>query len=225
VLDVADDCHQGQIYGPGTCPARRCHLHALRQVWSGRTSLDVGCYMQTEGRLYHADGSKSSTKRDARGHIDPVVLRSGRRLRDRLDGSITHLGGSHVRSSRPILDLGATVEDMNSAIGNDSAGFTNRCWILWWRCRYIRGCLISSHILSSQSVASHKSVAAIKSMAKKLEAKLWQELTRKLTLWQVGHIINEVWQITSVAKTKHKPNNLWLPKFSLANCGWEPNRP
>jgi hypothetical protein len=88
-----------------------------------------------------------------------------------------------------------------------------------------RGCLVPSHILSSQSVASHKSVAAIKSVAKKLEVKLWQELVRKLTLWQVGHIINEVWQTTSVVKIKHKPNNLWLPKFSLANCGWEPNRP
>jgi hypothetical protein len=87
---------------------------------SGRTSLDVGCYMQTEGRLYHADGSKSSTKRDARGHIDPVVLRSGRRLRDRLDGSITHLGGSHVRSSRPILDLGAPVEDMNRTVPSET---------------------------------------------------------------------------------------------------------
>jgi hypothetical protein len=45
-------------------------------------------------------------------------------------------------------------------------------------------------------------------VAKKLEAKLWQELARKLTLRQVGHIINEVWQTISVAKTKHKPNNL-----------------
>jgi hypothetical protein len=42
--------------------------------------------------------------------------------------------------------------------------------------------LVSSHILPSQSVASHKSVAAIKSVAKKLEAKLWQELAKKLTL-------------------------------------------
>jgi hypothetical protein len=41
----------------------------------------------------------------------------------------------------------------------------------------------------------------------------------------VGHIINEVWQTTSVAKTKYKPNNLWLPKFGLVNCGWEPNKP
>jgi hypothetical protein len=31
-------------------------------------------------------------------------------------------------------------------------------------------------------VASHKNVAATKSVAKKLEAKLWQELARKLTL-------------------------------------------
>jgi hypothetical protein len=42
--------------------------------------------------------------------------------------------------------------------------------------------LVSSHILPSQSVASDKSVAATKSVAKKLEAKLWQELARKLTL-------------------------------------------
>jgi hypothetical protein len=74
-------------------------------------------------------------------------------------------------------------------------------------------------------VASHKSVAAIKNIAKKLKAKLWQELARKLTLSQVGHIINKVWQTTSVAKIKHKPNNLWLPKFGLTNCSWEPNRP
>jgi hypothetical protein len=39
----------------------------------------------------------------------------------------------------------------------------------------------------------------------------------------VGHIINEVWQTTNAAKTKQKPNNLWLPKFGLANYGWEPN--
>jgi hypothetical protein len=37
----------------------------------------------------------------------------------------------------------------------------------------VRGCLVPSHILPNQSVASHKSVAAIKSVAKKLEAKLW----------------------------------------------------
>jgi hypothetical protein len=43
-------------------------------------------------------------------------------------------------------------------------------------------CLVPSHILPSQNVASHKSVAATKSMAKKLEAKLWQGLARKLTL-------------------------------------------
>jgi hypothetical protein len=46
----------------------------------------------------------------------------------------------------------------------------------------LRGCLVPSHILPSQSVDSHKSVAATKSVAKKLEAKLWQELARKLTL-------------------------------------------
>jgi hypothetical protein len=63
------------------------------------------------------------------------------------------------------------------------------------------------------------------SVVKKLEAKLWQKLARELTLWQVGHTINEVWQTTNVAKTKHKSNNLWLPKFGLANYGWEPNKP
>jgi hypothetical protein len=46
----------------------------------------------------------------------------------------------------------------------------------------LRGCLVPSHILPSQSVASHKSVVATKSVAKKLESKLWQELARKLTL-------------------------------------------
>jgi hypothetical protein len=51
-----------------------------------------------------------------------------------------------------------------------------------WERGELRGCLVSSHILPSQSVASYKSVAAIKSVVKKLKAKLEQELTRKLTL-------------------------------------------
>jgi hypothetical protein len=33
--------------------------------------------------------------------------------------------------------------------------------------------------LPSQSVVNHKSVAAIKSVAKKFEAKLWQELAKQ----------------------------------------------
>jgi hypothetical protein len=46
----------------------------------------------------------------------------------------------------------------------------------------IRACLVSSHNLPNQSVANHKSVAVIKSVAKKFEAKLWQELAKIITL-------------------------------------------
>jgi hypothetical protein len=45
-----------------------------------------------------------------------------------------------------------------------------------------RACLVPGHILPSQSVASHKSVAAIKSVAKKYKAKLWQKLATTITL-------------------------------------------
>jgi hypothetical protein len=34
--------------------------------------------------------------------------------------------------------------------------------------------LVPDHILPNQSVASHKSMAAIKNVAKKYKAKLWQ---------------------------------------------------
>jgi hypothetical protein len=37
------------------------------------------------------------------------------------------------------------------------------------------GCLVPSHTLAWQNVASDKSVVATKSVAKKLKAKLWQE--------------------------------------------------
>jgi hypothetical protein len=45
-----------------------------------------------------------------------------------------------------------------------------------------RACLVPSHNLPSQSMANHKSVAAIKSVAKKFKAKLWQELAKTITL-------------------------------------------
>jgi hypothetical protein len=75
--------------------------------------------------------------------------------------------------------------------------------------------LVSSYILSSQSVASHKSVATIKSVAKKLEAKLWQELVRKLT-----YIINKVWQNYKCDKNQTQVKQLiaakiWLSKLWL----------
>jgi hypothetical protein len=52
--------------------------------------------------------------------------------------------------------------------------------------------LVPGHILPSQSVASHKSVAATKSVAKKYEAKLWQKLATTITLWQIGHTENKI---------------------------------
>jgi hypothetical protein len=45
-----------------------------------------------------------------------------------------------------------------------------------------RACLVHGHILPNLSVASHKSVAATKNMAKKYEAKLWQKLATTITL-------------------------------------------
>jgi hypothetical protein len=39
-----------------------------------------------------------------------------------------------------------------------------------------RACLVHNHILPIQSVASHKTVAATVSVARKFEAKLWQNL-------------------------------------------------
>jgi hypothetical protein len=46
----------------------------------------------------------------------------------------------------------------------------------------LRACLVLSHTLPSQSVVSHKSVADIKNVAKKYEAKLWQKLVTTITL-------------------------------------------
>jgi hypothetical protein len=111
VLDVTYDC---QIYGLGTCPAQRRHLHALLRSAATRKRRDV--------RPYHVDSCESSTRRDAQGHEASVVLRSGRQLRDGVDGSVTYLGGSHVRSSRPTIDLGAPEEDMSNFTGRSTVG-------------------------------------------------------------------------------------------------------
>jgi hypothetical protein len=51
-----------------------------------------------------------------------------------------------------------------------------------WLSRLIRACLVHGHTLPSESVTSHKSVAAIKSVAMKYEAKLWQKLATTITL-------------------------------------------
>jgi hypothetical protein len=53
---------------------------------------------------------------------------------------------------------------------------------MWLSYVVLRACLVPSHTLPSQNVASHKSVTATKSVAEKYEAKLWQKLATTISL-------------------------------------------